>query len=185
MGYTRLKLLTIALLTEGVALTAALISAKWFGITLLPLTKNFPRDALIGAVGAVLPLAFFVCLLSGKADNVPLIRSLRKTVLSDVKAVFSPARFVDVVLISLIAGFAEELLFRGILQNKFGIIIASILFGLVHFVTPAYALIAALMGLYIGFFFHAYGSLLIPIQLHFVYDLGALTYLRYFAAAED
>ncbi len=80
--------------------------------------------------------------------------------------------------------FAEELLFRGVIQVKLGIVGASIIFGLLHFITPAYCVIATIMGFYLGFLFQYYESLLIPIQLHFIYDLGALLYLRYYVSAE-
>ena len=88
-------------------------------------------------------------------------------------------------MVSLIAGFAEEILFRGIIQIRFGIVTASILFGLVHFVSPAYLIVTSVMGLYIGCVFYLSGSLLVPIQLHFIYDLGALVYLRYFVKEGD
>ncbi len=106
--------------------------------------------------------------------------SLRRTIIHDIKAIFSDTKLLDLFFISACAGLAEELLFRGAIQVKFGIIVASIIFGLLHFVTPAYCIIATIMGFYLGFLFQYYDSLLIPIQLHFVYDLGALIYLRYY-----
>jgi len=70
-------------------------------------------------------------------------------------------------------------LFRGIIQGKFGLLIASVLFGFAHAITPAYVVVATLMGLYIGFLYDYYGSLLVIIQLHFMYDLCALLWLKY------
>ena len=87
---------------------------------------------------------------------------------------------MDLVLISLLAGIAEEILFRGVVQARFGIATASILFGLVHCVSPAYIFITTIMGFYIGMFFLFSGSLLVPVQLHFIYDLAALAYLKYY-----
>jgi membrane protease YdiL (CAAX protease family) len=78
------------------------------------------------------------------------------------------------------AGLAEELLFRGVIQAKWGIIAASILFGVLHAVTPAYVILATVIGFYIGLLYHCFQGLLIPIQLHCIYDFGALIYLRYF-----
>jgi hypothetical protein len=93
---------------------------------------------------------------------------------------FSEAKLPDLCFISVFAGLAEELLFRGVIQVKLGIVGASIIFGLLHFITPAYCVIATIMGFCLGFLFQYYDSLLIPIQLHFIYNLGALIYLRYF-----
>jgi hypothetical protein len=131
-------------------------------------------------LGALIPLILFYLLLSEKVKNIPLVGSLRRTIIHDIKTIFSETKLLDLCFISACAGLAEELLFRGAVQAKFGIIAASIFFGLLHFITPAYCIIATIMGFYLGFLFQYYDSLLIPIQLHFIYDLGALIYLRYF-----
>lgn len=138
------------------------------------------HDVVIGTLGALILLLFFYLLLLEKVKNIPLVGSLRRTVIHDIKGIFSETKLLDLCFISACAGLAEELLFRGVIQVKFGIVVASIVFGLLHFITPAYCIIATIMGFYLGFLFQYYGSLLIPIQLHFVYDLGALLYLRYF-----
>ena len=85
----------------------------------------------------------------------------------------------DVDVRSSVPGFAEELLFRGVIQARWGLFPASILFGVLHFATPAYALLATVVGLYIGLLHQFFQSLLIPIQLHALYDCAALLYLRY------
>ncbi|KHE91071.1 MAG: CPBP family intramembrane metalloprotease [Candidatus Scalindua rubra] len=178
--YPRYKLLILTCLVEGIVLMVALIAAKFYGIKLVPLTQNVFRDIVIGTFGALLPLALFMLLLSEKAEGIPSLGSLRSIIINDIRAIFSETKLPDLCLISVFAGLAEELLFRGVIQVKLGIVGASIIFGLLHFITPAYFVIATIMGLYLGILFQYYDSLLIPIQLHFIYDLGALIYLRYF-----
>lgn len=185
MEYPRRKILTIALLVEGITLALAVILARYFKIDLLPLSGNFIRDSLIGAAGAFLPFCFFVFLMSEKAENISLFRSIRKVVTNDIKAIFSNAALIDIIIIALIAGVAEEMLFRGVLQVRFGIVAASIVFGLMHFISPAYVIITAVMGLYIGAFYYFSKSLLVPIQIHFLYDLAALIYLKYLVADKE
>ncbi len=180
MVYPVRRLLTLVFLTEGGALAAALLLAGWLDIRLFPLTRNLWGDILKGTVAALPPLAFFICSLSKRAGRVPALRSLRRKVLGDIRELFLDARPVDLLLISASAGLAEELLFRGVIQGKVGIVAASIIFGLVHFVSPAYVIAASLMGFYIGAIFQMSGHLLVPIQLHFIYDLGALAYIMYF-----
>jgi uncharacterized protein len=172
--------LVLTLLTEGIVLILALFLAKFCKIRLFPLTENLLRDILLGALGASFPLVLFIFLLSKQAEKIPFTSSLRKTIINDIRVIFSKTKFLDLCLISILAGFAEELLFRGVIQVKLGIVGASIIFGLLHFVTPAYCVIATIMGFYMGILFQYYESLLIPIQLHFIYDLGALVYLRYY-----
>lgn len=175
----RLKLLGLALVVEGVAFILALFLARQWGIALFPLTKHLLRDVLIGTAAAAIPFALFCFTLSEKAEGIPLLGSIRKTVRKDIKAVFASTTVVDICLISLWAGLAEELLFRGVIQARWGLLAASILFGVLHFVTPVYALLAMVIGFYIGLVYHFFQSLLIPIQLHAIYDFGALIYLRY------
>ncbi len=179
-SFSRYKLLIMTALAEGVVLIVALLTSSIFGIKLFPLTRSIFHDIVIGTLGASIPLALFVFMLSEKANNTPLLGSLKKTIINDVRVIFSNCRLIDLCFISVFAGVAEELLFRGVIQVKVGIIGASIIFGLLHFITPAYCIIATIMGFYLGFLFQYYESILIPIQLHFVYDLGALIYLRYF-----
>jgi membrane protease YdiL (CAAX protease family) len=175
----RSKLLGLALLVEGMAFIIALVLARIWSIPLFPLTEHLLRDCLIGTAGASLPFVLFCFSLSEKAKAVPIIRSLRKTITDDIRTLFASTTFIDICLISIMAGLAEELLFRGVIQAKWGILAASILFGLLHSVTPAYILLATVIGFYIGLLYHVFQSLLIPIQLHCIYDFGALIYLRY------
>jgi membrane protease YdiL (CAAX protease family) len=175
----RSKLLFFALLVEGVAFILALVLARLWDIALLPLSDNLLRDCLIGIAAAAIPFALFCFSLSEKARAIPIIRSLRKTITGDIRVLFSSATFIDICLISLVAGLAEELLFRGVIQAKWGIVAASILFGVLHAVTPAYVILATMIGFYIGLLYHVFQDLLIPIQLHCIYDFGALIYLRY------
>ncbi len=178
--FSRYKLLTLTALVEGVVLVAALLTAWLFDIKLFPLTQNIFHDILIGTSGAIVPLALFIFLLSERTKSTHLLGSLKKTIENEIRVIFSNCRLIDLCLISVFAGIGEELLFRGVIQIKIGIIGASILFGLLHFITPAYCVIATIMGFYLGFLFQYYESIIIPIQLHFIYDLGALIYLRYF-----
>jgi membrane protease YdiL (CAAX protease family) len=175
----RLKLLGLAFLVEGSAFVMALVLARVWGVALFPLTEHLLRDCLIGTAAASIPFALFILLQSEKAETIPLLGSVRKTVRGEIRALFASTFLIDIALISLMAGLAEELLFRGVIQAKGGIIAASILFGLLHFVTPAYATVATVIGFYIGLLYHVFHSLLIPIQVHCIYDFAALIYLRY------
>jgi membrane protease YdiL (CAAX protease family) len=184
MHNTRFKILIVAILMEGAALLLALLMAGYFNLNLFPLTDNLLRDILYGTIGAIPPFILFLFTVSSKAAKISLFGSLRKTLISDVKKIFFYTNVYDLIFISLLAGIAEEILFRGVVQERFGIVIASAVFGLVHCVSPAYVVVTAIMGLYIGALFILSGNLLVPIHLHFIYDLGALVYLKYFVNAE-
>lgn len=179
MSYQRYKLVIFAAATEGSLLLLALMLAQLFDISLTPLTKDVVRDIAIGTAGAVPPFILFSFLISERASSIPGIRELRDVLRGPIRDLFEEATIIDIIGIALLAGFAEECLFRGVLQVRFGIVAASIVFGLAHLITPAYFVIALVMGAYLGLFFQYTGSLLAVIHLHFLYDLLALVYLRY------
>jgi membrane protease YdiL (CAAX protease family) len=98
----------------------------------------------------------------------------------------APLSLVDLGGISLLAGLGEEMLFRAVLQVWFGrclenpalaILLAAILFGVVHAVNSTYAVLAALTGVYLGWVFYASGNLLAPVLAHALYDFAVLLYL--------
>lgn len=179
IAYPRKRLLVLICYTEGFLLLLALILSRVFGIRLFPLTDDIARDAALGTIGTLFPLAIFAFFLTEKAEGIPFFGSLRKVILKDIKVLFSNTSLLDIIVISALAGFTEELLFRGIIQAKLGIVWASVIFGILHCLSPAYFIIATLMGFYLGFLSDYYQSLLVPIQLHFMYDFGVLVCLKY------
>ncbi len=94
----------------------------------------------------------------------------------------------------LVAGIGEEFLFRGAIQPLFerwtastgwgwlaGLILSNVIFGLLHCITPTYAVLAGLMGVYFGLLLDATGApnLLAPILAHGLYDyLAFLVVIR-------
>ena len=88
-------------------------------------------------------------------------------------------------LVALFAGLGEETLFRGVIQPALAThlpVLAALaataaLFGLAHWITPTYALLAGIVGAYLGGLLLVSGNLLVPIVAHALYDLVALTLL--------
>jgi membrane protease YdiL (CAAX protease family) len=183
--YSRRKLIKLAFAGEGLALGAALFLSAILHIDLFARPEHILRDLLAGFGAALPPLALFVLSFSRRAGRSVFFSSLTETMRRQVKPIFAEARPFDLVLLSLLAGVSEEMLFRGVIQTGIGLLPASILFGVVHFVTPQYALAAAFMGLYLGSAFSFFQSLLVPVMMHFIYDLGALFYLKYFVAGKE
>lgn len=116
-------------------------------------------------------------------------RSIRKRLDAVILPLFRDLSIFELLLISLMAGFGEEILFRGLLQPLFawvfggdpaaGIVASNVIFGLAHWITPTYAVVAGLMGVYMGFVLGYTNNLLAPIFLHALYDFIALVfYLR-------
>ena len=102
---------------------------------------------------------------------------------------FRGCRLWEFAVIAAFAGLGEEMLFRGVLQpaiadlftSPAGLVIgwvaASVLFGLLHWATTSYAVLATLIGLYLGGLWILTGNLLVPVMVHALYDFWALIYL--------
>jgi len=110
---------------------------------------------------------------------------------------FKNCTWGELAAIALLAGLGEELLFRGVFQpatadwtgdflphspagkmvgDWIALVLVAIVFGLLHAVNVAYAVLATVMGLYLGWLWLATGNLLVPIVAHAVYDFLALMY---------
>jgi len=92
----------------------------------------------------------------------------------------------QLAVLSLLAGVSEEALFRGVVQGwlmrvsgstVLGLVFASALFGLAHAITSTYAILAGLIGAYLGWLWLATDNLLTPTVAHAAYDFVALWYL--------
>jgi uncharacterized protein len=110
------------------------------------------------------------------------LRQLVELVVGELGPILARRSVAELALLAALAGIGEELLFRGLLQFglmrvvsvSLALVCASAIFGLAHFATSTYAVVAGLMGLYLGGIFLLQGSLLAPIVTHAVYDFVAL-----------
>lgn len=76
----------------------------------------------------------------------------------------------NAVLLALASGLAEEMLFRGALQPRVGLVVASLIFGCVHFVPRRvflpWTFFAVLVGGLFGWLFLWTGNLVAPVVAH-------------------
>ena len=178
----RRRLVAYALLFEGgmggLAIVLALLSdyAIWdeFQVTL---------EGSLWGLGASVPMfiAFATCLYW----PVGPLASIKRFSDEVIAPMFRPCTIVDLALISIVAGLGEELFFRGLIQVTIegwygpvvGLVAASIIFGAMHPLTPSYAVLATVIGLYLGWTYQATGNLLVPTIAHGFYDFIALVVL--------
>ncbi|SFL84432.1 hypothetical protein SAMN04487943_104271 [Gracilibacillus orientalis] len=88
--------------------------------------------------------------------------------------IFQEGSYTEIILLCFAIASVEELLFRGVIQSNFGILIASILFAVIHIrYLSKMVLFIAITGLsfWIGFVFHWTSNLFVVITLHFLVDV--------------
>lgn len=140
--------------------------------------------AAIGmAVGETLPLLLLAwwSLHTRWTPVAQFVETVRKAVVP----IFAGTPVYALALVSFLAGVGEEALFRGVLLSVaakwlggFGALVAtSVLFGLAHIVTPGYAVVAGLVGAYLGGLALLHQNILVPMLVHALYDFVALAYL--------
>jgi membrane protease YdiL (CAAX protease family) len=185
------------IVTRVIAVEVGLIVLAWvlariFDRPLFELIV-FDWEGIVAGLLATVPPC--VAMVWSTRTSMPPFPQVRRDVERLVVPLFRGASWWDMLLIALLAGVGEELFFRGLLQPGLAgwtgawtaIILTSALFGVLHWITPAYAALAGLVGLYLGAFMAVSGNLLVPILVHALYDFFALRYLigRSAAPAEE
>jgi uncharacterized protein len=140
------------------------------------------RAAGVGLIGVVPPLALLVWIV--QSTGRPAVE-LRELVRSLLVPAFSGWRVWELVALAGVAGLSEEVLFRGVIQAGlggwlgagFGLMGSALLFGLAHWLSPFYAGLAMVMGLWFGLVWLVSGSLVAPVLAHALYDAVALVWL--------
>jgi membrane protease YdiL (CAAX protease family) len=137
--------------------------------------------ALVWGIAGTLPLY----VLFAVTYSVPIagMRDIKRFLVEKLGPFLGGCRWPELLYLGFLAGISEEILFRGLLQPWFerdwgwlgGIVFSNMIFALVHWVTPLYALLAGLTGAYLGLALDFGGerNLSIPILIHAIYDFLA------------
>lgn len=186
----RSSIVLLAIAVEGGLVLGALLLGWLFSQP--PLTRfDLDLTAVVWGLLAAVPMLVLVLVLM-HLPLPPLVR-LRELTENVFGPVLAPCTLVDLLGISCLAGLGEEMVFRGVVQDALvehlstagAIAAAAVLFGLVHAVTPTYAVLAAGMGVYLGWLYVATDNLLAPMVTHAVYDFVLLVYLLRDADGEE
>jgi len=120
------------------------------------------RDAGVGFVAAAVVILLSDQLTRHTRSGTDLARAL-----GQLLGRLSPA---ECVLLAGLSGVAEEAFFRGVLQPRVGLLAASLLFGLAHFIPRRelvpWSLFAVGAGLLLGILFESTGNLVAPVVTH-------------------
>ncbi|HVO81953.1 MAG TPA: type II CAAX endopeptidase family protein [Terriglobales bacterium] len=171
-------------LSLEITITLLLGGVGYWGIQSsgLPLALKATRQAIFFGITGFAWLAVWTGLVQqgyavvkGKTYAQNLTAALAKE--------FAHAGPAQIIVGGLTAACGEEIFFRGFLQQKFGLIAASLLFMVAHFGKKDIRIISVwsvFQGLYLGLFFAWSRSLLVPMIAHGLFDIGGMIYFRGF-----
>jgi membrane protease YdiL (CAAX protease family) len=146
---------------------------------------HFSESAIAYGVIGTLPL--FLLFLTLEQIQTEAVVRIKNVLLETLGPSLHRYHWTDLLMLASIAGLSEELLFRGVIQPWLesswgmatGLIASNIIFGLAHAVTPLYAVLAAMVGIYLSLALDYGGdrNLLLPIIIHGLYDFLAFVAL--------
>lgn len=160
---------------EGGLVLSALVGAWLFRVDLSDV--RWTPGALLWGVGGILPMLGIYCVSGDLRDRVAEL----------LGPALLRCAWYDLLLLALLAGLGEELLFRGTIELALerydlwgGMILANVLFGLAHSLSWQYFAFASVVGLYLSWLsgFPSERNLLPPILAHGLYDFVAFLLIR-------
>lgn len=113
-----------------------------------------------------------------------------RKVATRLAAQLPPISVADALLLAFASGLAEEMFFRGALQPRAGLVVASVLFGVLHMPSERslwpWTGFALAMGFALGWLFEVSGSLVGPVVAHTLINGVTLPLLtRRYRSLED
>ena len=142
---------------------------------------RFDLSVLLGGIltGIGLALAgYCFYLFAKKTGKFSSAVELFEKILSPSFITLKP---IDIIVLSLIAGFSEEVFFRGLLNQRFGIVLSSLAFGLLHLPGKKYwiyAVWATMSGALFAYLLMVTGSIWLPIIAHGLNNLIGMFLLK-------
>lgn len=167
-AFSRSRFLTLAASVQGGVVLFACLIGWGIGIDPWSLVRWEGRSFAFGVL-AVVPMLGLYSFSPG----------LRKLAIDALGESLSQCRWYELVILAILAGVGEELLFRGVIDSGlsrinpwFALIASNVAFGLLHAMSRNYFLATTGIGLAMHFLANATGerNLLAPMVAHGVYD---------------
>ncbi len=165
------RLVFLAAAFYGSLAAVAVLWATIRGFELRVIGNSLVVDLLLGASTALVTVG------SGLLAYrfLPVLREMADELAPRIVDGATPGALL---LVSMFSGVGEEVFFRGAVQQEFGIVIASVAFGLLHVGPDRRYLIwtgwAILAGFVLGGLYAVTGGLLAPIIAHAAHNAGTL-----------
>jgi hypothetical protein len=159
----------LALFFYGVLLTAAVGWSLWSGESIFYISPEAQRRGAAPARDAALGLAGAAALIY-LSDEITRRTQWGETMARALAKIIGRLSLRDCIILAVASGLAEEAFFRGALQTRWGLVAASLIFGLAHLAPKRdllpWAGFAVGAGFLLGSLFIATGNLVAPIVTH-------------------
>ncbi|MBE0470261.1 MAG: CPBP family intramembrane metalloprotease [Methyloprofundus sp.] len=142
---------------------------------------EFNERVVFNGILGTLPLCIIFLALNQTQSDA--LEKIRKVLHDTLGPSLIKHHWTDLFVLAAIAGISEEILFRGVIQpwleNSWGmlagLLISSLIFGLIHAVTLLYFIMATAVSVYLGMYldYDNTRNLLAPIIIHGLYDFFA------------
>ena len=162
-------------------LALGVIALVWALRSETPIPYRLDGETFLVALGLTVVLAIANFSLFAIGRRFAFTRHVYAFFEDEIFPLLREATALDIIMIAAVAGFSEELLFRGMLQPRMGIIASSLLFGLLHgpdYKLWPFAAWAAVVGAGLGLVYRETENMAIPMLVHAAYDALALAYIR-------
>jgi membrane protease YdiL (CAAX protease family) len=189
------NLLWVGILVEG-GLACLALTLAWMGIfdqkqSLIKLNQVNLLHALAWGFVALIPMLGYLALFHFWRPS--FYQPMHQTVDERLRPMFSSSTYLELLLISIMAGLGEELFFRWCIQGGIsswleptlgipvaigiGLMIASLFFGICHWVNVTYAVVTFFAGAFLGMVMVWSGTWLASAFAHAAFDFVALLYI--------
>lgn len=159
-----------------------LLAGVIFSVFSAPWKWSGHYGVLAGPIGMVMGVSIYLLAYLFFCSPAMKTKSMH-SLLESLHHLFKNFTWAQIIAVSALAGVGEELLIRGVLQtflvgslgSIIGIFTASLIFGLLHFMTKTYVLFTLSLGLLFGVTFHYSNSMIVVMVGHAVYDVIAFS----------
>jgi len=156
----------------------AVVAALWWGLRGFDV-RILGESPATGVLLGIFTAACTVCLGLLAYRLLPSLREISEEL---APRLVDGADSTSLVLVAIFSGVGEEAFFRGAVQQEFGLVVASVLFGLAHVGPDRRYLVwtawAVLAGFVFGILYDVSGGLLAPIIAHSGHNAATLLLWR-------
>ncbi len=168
-------------IAQSAIVIVALLLVHFLKVPLGAYTFTDPLVILLATLAAVMT---YLLIFSITISRNRMGRAVH-TLTQKIQPMFAGLSWTQILIIAILAGVGEELFFRGFLQTWIigktqiwiGIISASLVFGLLHYVNFTYFIITFILGIALGIVYHLSNDLALVILWHAIYDVLAIAVL--------